>query len=160
MTRIRNIYRLAIGCLASIGLMLASCKDKNNHAIPEYNNIFGKWKVVDATYIPAENSKGQHVPDTIALAKNYLRYIYVFNSDSTFQRGKPEVKHENIEEAHGSFSVLNNKKLMRWYIKFSRNEEIDTADIEIVNMTNATIVLIEPMGGRNSMKHVLERVED
>jgi hypothetical protein len=114
---------------------------------------------VDAKYIEADKWKGKSKLDTKALADNYLRYIYTFNSDSTFERGKPEVKHQNVEEAHGRFSVIDDKKVMRWYLQFSGRERIDTEDIKILRMTNSTIVLSEDMGGGNNMEHTLERVQ-
>jgi hypothetical protein len=135
-------------------ILLSNCKTTK-----DYKDIFGKWTVVDAKYLQAEKWKGKSNVDTKALADNYLRYIYVFNIDSTFQRGKPDVRHLNVEEAHGKFSVKDNKKVMRWYLQWTDEVEIDTVDIEILKMTNSTMVLLEAMGGGNKMEHTLERVE-
>jgi len=135
-------------------ILISNCK-----ANKDYKDIFGKWAVVDAKYIQHERWKGKSTIDTKALADIYLRYTYVFNSDSTFQRGKPDAKHLNVEEAHGRFSITTNKKVMRWYLEWANEEEIDTVDIEILRISNSTIVLNEAMGGGNKMEHTLERFD-
>jgi hypothetical protein len=140
--------------LGSILILLSKCKTTK-----DYNDIFGKWTVVDAKYLQDDKWKGKSTVDTKALADNYLRYVYVFNSDSTFQRGKPDVRHLNVEEAHGKFSVTDNKKVMRWYLQWTDEVETDTVDIEILKMTNSTMVLLVAMGGGNKMEQTLERVE-
>lgn len=126
----------------------------------EHQDIFGEWTVVDAKFIQPSNLKGNSIRDTKSLSDNYLRYKYVFNYDSTFHRGKPDVRHSNVEEAHGRFSITKNKKVMRWFLKWTHLEKFDTVDVEIVKMSSSTMVLLEAMGGGNKMEHTLERLAE
>ena len=136
---------------------LISCSDPKAAENEKYESVFGEWVVTDAKFIKGENSPAHLDQKGKELEEAYLRYHYRFFDDSTFERGKPTVRHRNVEEAHGRFSVDTVAMQMDWYVKFSTTDSTDTIKLDLISISPHTIVLVENMGGQNRMVHTLER---
>ena len=123
----------------------------------KYADILGEWTVTHAEFIRGDKFLYSENLDDRSLETSNESYVYRFRSDSTFERGKPNYKHGNVEEAHGRFSISKDKRIMKWYLKWDNQEKVDTTGIQIIAMTPIKIVFNESMGGGHSMLQILER---
>lgn len=153
--KMTNQFRLT---LLSVLSCCASCDKvelKENETI-KYADIFGEWKVTHAEFIRGEKFLYNGNMEDESLETSNERYIYKFRSDSTFERGKPDYKHGNVEEAHGRFSITKDKRTMRWYLMWDNQDRVDTTYIQIIAITPIKIIISES-NGVHSMLQILER---
>jgi hypothetical protein len=140
-------------------LVFVSCdkKERDSNAV-KFNDIFGEWNVTHAEFIRGEKFLYNESLDDNSLEASKKSYVYRFKSDSTFERGKPNYKHGNVEEAHGRFSVSKDKKVMKWYLHWDSQERVDTTEIQIIAMTPIKIVINES-NGAHCILQILERAD-
>ena len=122
-----------------IELLFISC---NN----EHKDIFGERKVSNAIieYIDTSLQSKHTKIDKLLLTNPYEHYSYRFFSDSTFERGKPNVKVSNVVEAHGKFTLRNNNKEMIWILKWD-SSYTDSVKLIVETISPTKIVFKEPL---------------
>jgi len=154
-------YRTGNLILLTTLLCCFSCfKDDSKRQTTEYDDIFGEWKVTRAEFIRGLIFLFSQNLDDKSLENSSENYVYRFRRDSTFERGKPNYQHGNVEEAHGRFSISQDEKIMKWFVKYDKEEGIDTTELQITAITPLKIVINESLGGGHQMLQILERVED
>lgn len=146
--------------VSSMLLICLSCgrKEGGGGNTTKYNDIFGEWNVTHAEFIRGEKFSYNESLDDNLLETSNESYVYRFKRDSTFERGKPNYKHGNVEEVHGRFSVSKDKRVMKWYLQWDNQERVDTTEIQIVAITPIKIVINES-NGAHSVLQILERVD-
>ncbi|MEO1054140.1 MAG: hypothetical protein AAFX87_26110 [Bacteroidota bacterium] len=145
--------------LIIILIAFVSCSDSSKKPVvdKQYDNIFGEWEVTNAEFISGNMSLHGTDIDDQTFEEAYKEYTYRFFEDSTFERGKPTVRHGNVEEAHGKFSISSDEKTMFWNLAFGEGPEYDSIPIEIISISPTKIILNERLGGQLKILHVLER---